>query len=87
MTEIEPYLPHLAEPTELTRWVNEFREVATISAQLARTHFVPTSLHVWRKRDGQDWFDAEATTAQVARETTCERTFASCPSVKSGWRA
>jgi len=66
MTELEPYLPHPPETTELLRWVSEFREVATISAQLARTHFVPTSLHVWRKRDGQDWFDADATTAQVA---------------------
>ena len=27
---------------------------------------------------------SRATTAQVARETTCERTFASCPSEKSG---
>lgn len=71
MTDLERYEPRTApvlpaQPTELTRWVNEFREVATISSQLARTHFVPTSLHVWRKRDGQEWFDAEATTAQVA---------------------
>ena len=30
---------------------------------------------------------SRATSAQVARETTWERTFASCPSEKSGWRA
>jgi hypothetical protein len=70
MTEVERYDPdiiHAAPLPEfpLSLWADEFLATARISAELARTRFVPESLWVWRKRDGQDIFDTQATTAQV----------------------
>jgi hypothetical protein len=69
MTDIERYDPNnnpapLPE-FPLSLWADEFLATARISAELARTRFVPESLWVFRKRDGQDIFDAQATTAQV----------------------
>jgi len=69
MTDLERYEPdtHPAALPEfpLSLWADEFLATARISAELARTRFVPESLWVFRKRDGQDIFDAQATTAQV----------------------
>lgn len=70
MTDLERYDPdviHAAPLPEfpLSLWADEFLATARISAELARTRFVPESLWVFRKRDGQDVFDAQATTAQV----------------------
>jgi hypothetical protein len=69
MTELERYLPgELAVPRprgDLAEFVENFRGVAEISAQLARTRFVPQSLWVFRTRDGAEVFDVEATTVQV----------------------
>lgn len=70
MTDLERYDPdvvHAAPLPEypLSRWADEFLETARVSSELARTRFVPESLWVWRKRDGQDVFDPQATTAQV----------------------
>lgn len=70
MTDVERYDPDVvhAQPLPeypLSRWADEFLETARVSSELARTRFVPESLWVWRKRDGQDVFDAQATTAQV----------------------
>ena len=70
MSDVERYDPdvvHTQPQPEypLSRWADEFLETARVSSELARTRFVPESLWVWRKRDGQDVFDAAATTAQV----------------------
>lgn len=68
--DLERYVPpgELATPRprgDLAEFVENFRGVAEISGQLARTRFVPQSLWVFRKRDGADVFDVEATTVQV----------------------
>ena len=70
MSDVERYDPdivHAAPLPEypLSRWADEFLETARVSSELARTRFVPESLWVWRTRDGQQVFDAQATTAQV----------------------
>jgi len=68
--DVERYIPpgELAVPRprgDLAEFVENFRGVAEISAQLARTRFVPQSLWVFRHRDGAEVFDVEATTVQV----------------------
>lgn len=72
MSELERYgdpyggpEPVAPQPYSLTTWGDEFLATARISSELARTHFVPQSLWVWRERDGGKVFDAAATTAQV----------------------
>jgi hypothetical protein len=70
MTDVERYDPDVIQAAPLpeyalSQWADEFLATARISSELARTRFVPESLWVWRKRDGQDVFDAQATTAQV----------------------
>jgi hypothetical protein len=71
MTDIERrYDPDIIQAAPLPEfplslWADEFLATARISSELARTRFVPESLWVWRKRDGQDVFDQQATTAQV----------------------
>src|SRR4029077_21171435 len=66
MTDIERY-EHTPPTPEfpLSRWADEFMDTARVSSELARTQFVPRSLWVFRKRDGQEVFDPQATTAQV----------------------
>lgn len=70
MTDLERYDPDTMQQIPipeypLSRWADEFIDTARVSSELARTRFVPESLWVWRKRDGQEVFDAQATTAQV----------------------
>lgn len=70
MSDVQRYDPdviHAAPLPEfpLSRWADEFLETARVSSELARTRFVPESLWVFRKRDGQDVFDPQATTSQV----------------------
>jgi hypothetical protein len=68
--DVERYDPDIVHtpPTPefpLSRWADEFMDTARVSSELARTQFVPRSLWVFRKRDGQEVFDPQATTAQV----------------------
>jgi hypothetical protein len=67
LARYDPDVIHAAPLPEypLSRWADEFLETARVSSELARTRFVPESLWVFRKRDGQEIFDAAATTAQV----------------------
>ena len=65
MTEIERYETPPQPEFPLSKWADEFLDTARVSSELARTRFVPESLWVFRKRDGQEVFDAQATTAQV----------------------
>lgn len=70
MSDLERYDPDVIHAQALpeyplSRWADEFLETARVSSELARTRFVPESLWVFRKRDGQEIFDAAATTAQV----------------------
>jgi hypothetical protein len=70
VTDLERYDPDVIHASPLpeyplSRWADEFLETARVSSELARTRFVPESLWVFRKRDGQEIFDAAATTAQV----------------------
>lgn len=72
MTALQPYQPaevialRAPKAGSMAEWVDEFTAVAQISAQIARTNFCPLSLHVYRRVNGQEVFDPEATTAQVA---------------------
>jgi hypothetical protein len=66
MTDVERYEPPDQLPAyRLGAWADDFLDTARVSSELARTRFVPKSLWVIRHRDGQEYFDAQATTAQV----------------------
>jgi hypothetical protein len=70
MTDLERYEPPPNLPAQqpayrLSAWADDFLDTARVSSELARTRFVPKSLWVIRNRDGQEYFDAQATTAQV----------------------
>lgn len=71
--------PPVGPEYPLSRWADEFMDTARVSAELAHTRFVPESLWVFRKRDGQDVFDPAATTAQVTAAIVTGRELGMAP--------